>query len=148
MWFFCYFNFERNYDILKSKSPCSLLNKNKNKMESKMENPPPSFREKNLVLQFIAKNRKLKVKLWWVGACPQKGYFLYRLFCPKRTFLRFVFYLNTGVDLEILKRRGALCRPPWFLGFRWSKKAKTTLETKAFGETFLSLFSNFLHFYV
>ena len=33
------------------------------------------------------------------------------------------------------------------LGFRWSKNAKITLETKAFGETFLSVFSNFLHFY-
>ena len=33
------------------------------------------------------------------------------------------------------------------LGFRWSKKSKITLETKAFGETFLSVFSNFLHFY-
>ena len=32
-------------------------------------------------------------------------------------------------------------------GLRWSKKAKITLETKAFGETFLSVFSNFLHFY-
>ena len=32
------------------------------------------------------------------------------------------------------------------LGFRWSKKAKRTLETKVFGETFLSVFSNFLHF--
>ena len=30
--------------------------------------------------------------------------------------------------------------------FRWSKKAKITLETKVFGETFLSVFSNFLLF--
>ena len=33
-------------------------------------------------------------------------------------------------------------------GFRWSKKAKIMLETKAFGETFLSVFSNFLRFYI
>ena len=32
------------------------------------------------------------------------------------------------------------------LGFRWSKKATVTLETNVFGETFLSVFSNFLHF--
>ena len=32
------------------------------------------------------------------------------------------------------------------LSFRWSKKAKRTLETKVFGEAFLSVFSNFLHF--
>ena len=57
MWFFCYFNFERIYDVLKSKSPCILLNKNidfnKNGMESKMENRTHSFREMNLVLQLI-----------------------------------------------------------------------------------------------
>ena len=57
MWLFYYFNFERNYDVLKSKSPCILLNKNinfnKNKTESKMENPTHSFRETNLVLQLI-----------------------------------------------------------------------------------------------
>ena len=34
------------------------------------------------------------------------------------------------------------------LGFRWSKKVKITLETKAFGETLLSVFSIFLHFYI
>ena len=36
-------NFERNYDVLKSKGPYILLNKNinfnKNETESKMENP-------------------------------------------------------------------------------------------------------------
>ena len=32
------------------------------------------------------------------------------------------------------------------LGFRWSKKAKITLETNVFGETFPSVFSNFLLF--
>ena len=34
------------------------------------------------------------------------------------------------------------------LSFRWPKKAKITLETKAFGEMFLSVFSNFFHFYI
>ena len=54
---FYYFSFERNYDILKSKSLCILFNKNinfdKNKTESKMENPTHSFKETNLMLQFI-----------------------------------------------------------------------------------------------
>ena len=54
---FLYFNFERNYDVLKSKSPCILLNENinfnKNEMKSKMENPTHNFREVNLVLQLI-----------------------------------------------------------------------------------------------
>ena len=52
-----YFNLERNYDVLKSKSPCILLNKNlnfdKNETESTMENPTNSLRETNVVLQFI-----------------------------------------------------------------------------------------------
>ena len=57
MWFFYYFNFERNYDVLKSTSSCILLNKNinfnKNETESKMENPAHSFRETNLVPQLM-----------------------------------------------------------------------------------------------
>ena len=48
---------ERNYDVLKSKNPCILLNKNtnfnKNEAELKMENLTHSFREINLVLQLI-----------------------------------------------------------------------------------------------
>ena len=49
------FDFERNQDVLKSKSLCFLLNKNinfnKHETESKMENPPHTFTETNLVLQ-------------------------------------------------------------------------------------------------
>ena len=54
MWLLYYFNFKRNYDVLNSKSPCILLDKNvnfnRNETESKMENPTHSFREANLVL--------------------------------------------------------------------------------------------------
>ena len=57
MWLFKYFHFERNYDILKSKSLCFLLNKNKNfnenETESEVENPIHSFREINDVLQIV-----------------------------------------------------------------------------------------------
>ena len=56
-WLFYYFNFKRNYDILKTKSPCILLNKNmnfnKNGRDSKMENPAHSFKDTNLVLQLM-----------------------------------------------------------------------------------------------
>ena len=59
MWYFYYFNFERNYEVFKSKSksPCILLNKNininKNITESNTENSTHSFRETKLVLQLI-----------------------------------------------------------------------------------------------
>ena len=63
MWLFYYFNFKRNYDTLKLKSPCILLNKNTNfnkkKSESKMENPTCSFRVTNLGLQVI---KELQIK--------------------------------------------------------------------------------------
>ena len=75
MWLFYYFNFKRNYDLLKSKSPCILLNKNinfnKNEAGLKMKNPTHSFKEMNLVLQLISESQ-LKVKLWWVGARKRK----------------------------------------------------------------------------
>ena len=63
MWVFYYFNFEKSYDILKSKDPWFLLNKklnfNKNEMESKIEDTTHGFREGfNL-----CKNDELKVKL-------------------------------------------------------------------------------------
>ena len=70
MWLFYYFNFERNYDAFKSKSPCMLLNKNvnfnKNETESKIENP------RGTLCFSSYKNRKLKVKLLWVGAREKK----------------------------------------------------------------------------
>ena len=54
---FLFFYFERNYDVLKSKNPRFLLNKNinfnKNEKQSKMENSIHSFREMNLVLQLV-----------------------------------------------------------------------------------------------
>ena len=70
MWLFYYFNLERNYDVLKLKSPCILLNKNinfnKNEMKSKMENPTHSFRETKLVFQLIYESQiKSKTVMSW-----------------------------------------------------------------------------------
>ena len=66
MWLFYYFNFEMNYDDLKSKSTCILLTENinfdKNETKSIMENSTYSFRETNVWLSSY-KSRKLKVKL-------------------------------------------------------------------------------------
>ena len=92
MWIFYYFNFERDYDVLKSKSPCILLNKkiniDKNETESKMENPRHSFRETNHVLQLIKESHELEL------AKEKRGVILYRLFSPKEILLTFAFYLN------------------------------------------------------
>ena len=75
MWLFYYFNFERNYDVLKSKSPCILLNKNinfnKNETKSKMENPTHSFREINLLIQLI-EELQIKSKTVIVGVRERK----------------------------------------------------------------------------
>ena len=66
MWLFYYFNFERSYDVLRSKSPCILLKKNinfnKNETESKMENIYTDLERQALCLSSY-KNRKFKVKL-------------------------------------------------------------------------------------
>ena len=55
--FFYYFNFERKYDLLMSKSLCILLKKSinlkKEQGRSKMENLTHSFLKTNLVLQLI-----------------------------------------------------------------------------------------------
>ena len=57
MWFFYSFDFENDYHVSKSISPCILLNKNinlnKNEAESKMENTIHIFTDTNLVLQLI-----------------------------------------------------------------------------------------------
>ena len=88
MWLFYYFNFERNYDVLKLKGPWILflknVNFNKNKTELKMENPAYSFRETNLVLQCIKESQiKCKTVMSWSTQKKKRGHFLYRLFCLK-----------------------------------------------------------------
>ena len=75
------FNFKRNYDVLKSKNPCKFLNKNinfsKNETESKMENTPHSFRETNLVFQFIWELQiKSKAVMGWRSKKKQRAFFV------------------------------------------------------------------------
>ena len=57
VWLFYCFNFERNGDVLKSKSACGLFSKNisfnKNETEPKMESSTHSFRETKLMFQLI-----------------------------------------------------------------------------------------------
>ena len=86
VWPVNYFNCERNYDVLKSKSPCILLNKNinfnKNGMKSKMENRTHSL-ETNLKLQLIWESQiksktvmsEIKKRLFFVPFILSKGIF-------------------------------------------------------------------------
>ena len=90
MLLFYHFNFERIYDVLKSKSPCILLNENrnfnKNETDSKMENPKHSFSNPNLVLQLIKKSQiKSKTVMSWSMRKKKEGilctvYFVRRKF--------------------------------------------------------------------
>ena len=69
-WLFYYFNFERNFNVLKSENTWILLNKNINcnKKESdwKMENPTYTIRETNLVFQLIEESQiKSKTLMSW-----------------------------------------------------------------------------------
>ena len=66
VWLLYYFYFERNYDELKSKSLCFLLNKNinfnKNETGLKMENPITVLERWTMCFS-LYKNCKLKIKL-------------------------------------------------------------------------------------
>ena len=78
MWLFYYFNFERNYDVLKSKSSCILLNKNinfnKNETELKMENHTLSFRKTNVVFQLMYEPQiKSKTVMSWSSRKKKEG---------------------------------------------------------------------------
>ena len=98
MWLFYCFNFERNYDVLKSKCSCILLNKNinfnKNETESKMKNPTHGSRETNLVLQLIYESQIKSKTVELEPAKEKREHFLYRLFCRKIIFSTLVFYLS------------------------------------------------------
>ena len=64
-----------NYDVLKSKSPCLYLNKNINLIKTRRNRKwkiAGTISERwNLRLSSY-KNRKLKVKVWWVGSRERK----------------------------------------------------------------------------
>ena len=92
---FYYFNFEQNYDSLKSKSLSILLNTtinfNKNEGELKMGNPTYSFREMNLVLQLIYESQiKSKTAMSWSSRKIKGGIFCIVYFVRRK----FLFYLN------------------------------------------------------
>ena len=86
-----YFNFERNYDVLQSKSPCILLNENinfnKNETESEKENPSHSFRGMNLVFQLRQESQiKSKTVMSWSSRKKKEGIFYTVSFVRKNFF--------------------------------------------------------------
>ena len=93
---FIFFHSERNYNVLKSKSPCILLNKNiifniiKTKRNRKWKIPYTGLEGKTLRFGPY-KNRKLKVTLCWAGGSWKKkdGIFCTAYFV-RRIFLIFV----------------------------------------------------------
>ena len=85
MWLFYYFNLERSDEVLKSNSQCILLNKNinfnKNKTESKMENPTHSFKETNLLIIEESQIKSQSVMSWSSGKKKES------IFCPSILFI-------------------------------------------------------------
>ena len=80
--FFFFFFFERNYDVLKSKSPCILLNKNIN-----FNKIPHTVLERRALCFSSYKNRKLKAVMSYIAKlwCKNSA-FLYRLYFIRREF--------------------------------------------------------------
>ena len=97
-WLLYYFYSERNYDVLKSKSSCFLLNKNIT-LNKRRQN-----RNWKICVTLLGrwtmcfssyKNYELKLKLWWVGARERKKSASFVTFIlSKRNLLTFVFYVN------------------------------------------------------
>ena len=91
MWLFYYFNFQRNHDVLKSKSPFIFLNKhinfNKSETESEMEKLKHCFRETNLVLQLIYESEiENKTMMSWRSRKKKEGIFCNVYFVIRKFF--------------------------------------------------------------
>ena len=120
MWLLYYFNFERNFDVVKSKSPYLLLNKNinfdKNKTKSKMENATHSFRQTNLVLQLIDELQvESKTVISW--STPKKGTFFVLIKSAGKfhnicALSQYIMYL---INISIFTYQKALLHTPFWL---------------------------------
>ena len=101
-----YFSFERNYDVLTSKSPCILLTKDltliKTKRNWKWKIPHTSLERQTLGFSSY-KNRKLKVKLWWGGARQRKKRaFLVPFVLSERNFFKNLCFISMYSVLNTL----------------------------------------------
>ena len=115
--FFCFILIMKGIDVLKSKSPCIMLNKNinfnKNEMRSSMENCTHSCREMNLVLQLIYESQ-INIKTDELELMKEKrGHFSYCLFFPKDMCVTFVFYLNQACGFSCFYQNSGLWKLFW-----------------------------------
>ena len=137
VWLFYYCNFEGNYDVLKSKVLCILLNKNikfnENKAKPKMENPTHSCREWGTLCFSSYKNCKLKVKLRWVGARERKKE---GIFCTVYFLRRIIFFismysvLNTLSEYTYFYKQKTLLHTLFCLFLKLSKAFSVSLNAK------------------
>ena len=100
VWLFFYFNFERNYYLLKLKSPCILLSKNINFNKNKMElrEMRHGFREMNLKVQLTSESQT-ESKTDELELATEKFfctvYFVWRKFFKHLCFISMYSILNT-----------------------------------------------------
>ena len=91
MWLFYYFSFERNYDILRSKISCFLLNRNINLTKTKRDRRseiPQTLLERRTLCFTSYKNHELKVKLWWFGARQRRTSVFFKVYFVRRNFFK------------------------------------------------------------
>ena len=90
---FYYFNFERNYDVSKSKSPCILLKKNINFNKSETNH---KLKESQIKSKIVMSERKKRV-------------FFVTFILPEENFLTFLFCFNVHYVLNALSEYTYFC---------------------------------------
>ena len=87
VWLFCYFNFGRNYDVLKSQSPCILLNKKNTNFKGTVRSFHQKSRKKKLFRDCNLPGIKLYISvtiLWkkWIETITYWKSWWYPFFTP------------------------------------------------------------------
>ena len=109
MLLFYYFNFERNYDVLKSKSPYICWTKiqtlSKTKREQKWKIPHAVLERQTLCFSSY-ENRELKVKLWCAGAQKRKksAFFVATIYYVQKIFFKYLCFISMYNVLNTLSK--------------------------------------------
>ena len=82
MWLFYQFTFERNYDVLKAKNPCILLNKKQNGIENRKSY---TVLQRRIVFELI-QEPQIKCKTVIVGARKEKKDIFCNVYFVRRNF--------------------------------------------------------------